>query len=480
MTRRLVLVLAGLLAAGGPTAAKPTRRPNVLLILADDLGYGDLGCYGSPVIKTPHLDRFATEGVRLTAFYAGAPNCSPSRAALLTGRTSSRVGLYDILAKGSEMRLREEEVTVAERLRGAGYDTFHAGKWHLTPGNQTEAIRRHGFDQTAGSQGRPSSQVEAMARWLEGRTDPSRPFFSYLALHVPHEPVNERVDPPFRARYEGPDAEAAARKIPYGGVARPKKAAWENRTAYFGCVSQMDEAVGRLLKLLDDRKLRDDTFILFASDNGPEHRAAYSFGSPGPLRGAKGHVYEGGIRVPGIVRWPGHVRPGTTSDVPIGLVDVLPTLCALAGAEVPTDRVLDGVNFLPALAGEAPARPRPLYWSMWAGRGGPQYALRDGDWKVLAFTEPLPEGRRIIDHIKTGEITKFELYNVRNDRAEAEERSGRDPEVFERMKQTFLTHHRDVLAEGPTWDLEAHRGKARQAWPGRAGPPPEAGRPKPR
>ena len=474
----LVAVALGVAALGPrPAPAADPPRPNVLVVLADDLGYGDLGCYGSPVIKTPNLDAFAAEGVRLTACYAAAPNCSPSRAGLLTGRTPSRVGVYDVIQPNANMRLRDREVNVAELLKGVGYDTCHVGKWHLTPARKKDqraaaAARQHGFDHTrsgpdeGGTPLRAAAAVDELTRWIGGRKDPARPFFAYLALTEPHEDVGVKVDPPFRTPYDGLGAEAAARAVPYGGVPRPAKAAWENRTAYFGCVTQMDAAFGRLMKYLDDNKLRDTTLVLFTSDNGPEHRAAHSFGSPGPLRGAKGHVFEGGIRVPGMVRWPGRVEPGTTSAVPVCGTDLLPTLCALTGAKVPADRVLDGVDLLPALGGRDVKRPVPLYWSMWAGRGGPQYAMRDGDWKLLAFTDPLPDGRKVIDHIKAGGVVRYELYDLKADPGEKSDRARADPEVFDRMKQSFLRLHRQVLAEGPAWDLEEHRGKARQAWPG--------------
>ena len=477
----IVGLLASLVLTASPTsvmAADASARPNIIIVLADDLGYGDLGCNGSPVIKTPHLDKFATEGVRLTACYATAPNCSPSRAGLLTGRTPYRVGVYDVIPGNANMRLREEEVTVAELLKGTGYDTYHAGKWHLTPERRKEkqpskpAALRHGFDTSKSVREaaddnplRALGSVEDLVRWVGGRKDQRRPFFAYLALTEPHAPVEKKVDPPYRKMYEGKEAEAAARAVPQS-VRQPKAAVWENRTAYFGCVTQMDEAFGKLMKYLDDHKLRDNTFVLFTSDNGPEHRGAYSFGSPGAFRGAKGHVYEGGIRVPGIVRWPGQIKPGTTCDEPIHGTDALPTLCTLAGAKVPADRVIDGVNFLPALDGKKLTRARPLYWGMWAGRGGPQYALRDGDWKVVAFTEPLSKDRRVIEHIKDGKVVKFELYNLRTDSAETTDLSTREPEVFARMKQAFLKLHKEVLAEGPTWDLEEHRGKAQAAWPG--------------
>ena len=329
--------------------AADTGHPNLIVILCDDLGYGDLGCFGHPQIKTPNLDRLAGEGLRLTDCYAGAPVCSPSRAGLLTGRIPNRLGIYDWIPQNSPMHLQSTELTIATLLKKAGYETCHVGKWHCNgkfnspdqpqPGD-------HGFDYWFSTQNNAnpshknpvnfvrngqkvgplqgfSSQIivdEAM-EWLSQR-DKSKPFLLMVWLHSPHEPI------------------ATA-----GSFVEPYLATAENpqQAEYFGNVSQLDHEVGRLLKDLDERGLRDNSLVYFSSDNGPETLHRYkgserSYGSPSPLRGMKLHMYEGGIRVPGIVRWPGHITPAQISNQPVVSYDLLPTFCALAGVTPPTDR----------------------------------------------------------------------------------------------------------------------------------------------
>jgi len=463
---------------------EPPSQPNIIVVLADDLGYGDLGCYGSAVIKTPSLDRFAAEGVKMTHCYAASPNCSPARAGMLTGRMPYRVGMYDFMRAGSPMHIRPDEVTVATMLKAAGYNTMFCGKWHLSgffndprhpqPGD-------HGFDywlanaknsdkdpKTLVRNGKPAGplkgiQCEVVIRetisWLEKDWDREKPFCIFVWLNESHNPV--RASDSFKKMYE--DVDAAAEKIPYGGPGvKRSRAKVSERPTYFGCVSQMDHEFGRLMKALDKMNLRDDTFVMFTSDNGPEHRALASWGSPGNLRGAKGHMHEGGIRVPGLIRWPGKIRPGSVSDVPVNGTDVLPTLCAVAGINVKTKKVLDGVNILPALLdGRTLKRPKPLFWWLFHARGGKQVCMRQGDWKMLAEMTPHggtpevgaapPNGQSYMDFIKNAALDGFELYNLRKDPAETTNLAAREPERFEAMKKRLIALHQEILAEGPTW-----------------------------
>lgn len=443
-------------------ARPPAPRPNLLLVYCDDLGYGDLGYMGHPIIRTPNIDRLAAGGLVLTNNYAGAPNCSPSRAALLTGRASHRVGLYDILGRGGrEMQLPDSEITIAELLRDAGYDTYHGGKWHLNraPKKRGPApALRHGFQHSA-DPGMATDIVGDFAAWLKGRSDASKPFFAYLAFHESHMPVEKWAPPKFRAAYRNID-EVAFATIRYGGDRVERRASLPNRAVYYACVSQLDAAMGDLARLLEETATRERTFLYFSSDNGPEHRNAYSWGTPGALRGAKGHLHEGGIRVPGFVVWPGRVQPGSRSDEPVHAWDVLPTFCELAGVAVPNDRKIDGASFLPILAGQPVARKTPLYWSMWGGRGWCQYAMRDGDWKILAETEPLPKDRSVMDHIKRARLVRYELYNLQRDPNETKDLAPANGKTFERMKARFLELHEDIRAEGPVYDMEPARGKA--------------------
>lgn len=443
---RTLLLLAALAALlpGRSAFAATAPRPNIIVLLCDDLGYGDLSCFAHPTIRTPHLDQLARDGIRFTDYYSPSPVCSPSRAGLMTGRTPNRLGIRDWIPPQTGIFLRPGETTVAQLLKKAGYHTFHAGKWHLnsrtdgserTPGDagfdhwlytQNNAAPSHlnpvNFirnGQPAGPLAGPSSHVvvaEAL-RWLdETKRAPGAPFFLNLWFHETHEPV------------------AAAEEFlaPYAGEANV------DRRHYFGAATQMDAAVGKLLRYLDEHGLRENTFILFTSDNGPETLQRYrgaqrSHGSPGPLRGMKLHVTEAGYRVPGIVRWPGHVQAGTTSAEPVCSLDFLPTACALAGIEPPRDRPLDGASFLPLLAGRPMTRPHPLYWQYDFAISPPwTVALRDGRWKLLA----------------NAALDQFQLYDLAADIGERQDLAGGQPDRVKVMAAALRALHAEVAAEG--------------------------------
>lgn len=462
MTRRewLRTGLGAVAAAGSLKAAG--ERPNILIVLADDLGYGDLACYGHPVVRTPFLDRFAEEGVRFTDCYAGAPNCSPSRTALMTGRTPTRVGVHNWIPMMSPMHVRSSEITVATLLRDAGYETCHVGKWHLNgmfnlPGQPQPSD--HGFDHWFSTQnnalpnhkdpynfvrnGIPVGPLKGYAghivadeaiRWLREDRDAEKPFFLFVCLHEPHEPIASAAR--FADLYPSDDP---------------------SYSAHHGNVTQMDDAFGRLMSVVDEMGLRENTLVFFTSDNGPAITNIHPHGSSGPLRNKKGAVYEGGIRVPGILRWPGHTTAGQVSDEPICGVDWLPTLCEVAGTDAPSDRALDGASLLPAVRGEAVARDKPLYWHFNAARGEPKVAMRDGDWKVLArLTGPVTVqggGIRVADQeaLKTAELTGFELYNLRDDIGETRDLAAREPERLEVIRAKLEAMYREVREQSPTW-----------------------------
>jgi len=421
------------------------NRPNILIVLCDDLGYGDLNCYGHPHIKTPNLDKLAIEGMRLTDCYAAAPVCSPARAGMLTGRTPYRCGIYDWIPANSPMHLRRQEQTVASLLRDGGYATCHSGKWHCNGKfNSPEQPQPddHGFEHWFSTQnnagpthhnpknfvrnGEPVGPLEGYSSelivreaidWLGTKWDRAKPFCLFVWFHAPHEPI--ATAPEFMKMYEG-----------------------KKEAIYYGNVTQMDHEFGGLMKTLDEMELRDKTFVMFTSDNGPETLNRYrgsnrSFGSPGPLRGMKLHMYEGGIRVPGIIRWPGRTRPGSVSEEPVNGTDILPSLCEMAGVEVPADRPIDGTSFLPILQGGKLKRKVPLYWRYNSALSKPfTVAMRQGDWKILADNE----------------MTKFELYNLRKDLAEQHNLADSQPQRLEAMKKTLAKLHAEIDAEGPDWD----------------------------
>jgi len=421
-----------------------TAAPNLILFLADDLGYGDLGCFGHPVIQSPNLDAFAKQGVRLTQCYSGSAVCSPSRSALLTGRTPHRNGVYTWIAEGSEVHLRTSEVTLPSLLKKAGYSTCHSGKWHLNglfnnpaqpqPGDhgydwwlatQNNAGPTHENPNNFARNGQPVGQMQGYSAplvvteaitWLKEKRDTSKPFFLAVWTHEPHYPI--KSDPKFKALY--PDL------------------ADDVQREHHANVTQMDHAFGMLMKALEEQKLTDSTFVFFTSDNGPEGDGVKSpgRGSSGGLRGRKRDVHEGGIRVPGLARWPGKIPAGSTCEVPVIGSDVFPTFLTAAGVAVPKDRVLDGVDVLSALNGRAASaeRTQPLFWRLHMAPNK-KIAMRDGDWKILANLE----------------LTEFELYNLQTDPKEENDLQTKETERFNTLKTKLIAHNSAVEAEGPDW-----------------------------
>lgn len=413
-------------------------RPNIVLFLADDLGYGELGCYGNEAAITPNLDRFAAEGLRLTDCHSACPVCSPSRAALLTGRHPYRTGVFTWIPEGSPIHLRTSETTLPALLRAAGYDTCHVGKWHLngrfnTPeqpqpndhgytwwlATQNNAAPSHAFPGNfvrngaaigkADDHSAPFVAKEAVA-WLETKRDPAKPFFLAVWTHEPHYPI----------------ASAERYETLHAGITDPVE-----RT-YRANVTQLDDAFGVVMKALDELGAADDTLVFFTSDNGPEGDGVKGPGRglTGGLRQRKRSVYEGGHRVPGIVRWPGRIQPGIESDLTVVGSDVFPTMLAAAGLEPPAGRTLDGVNLLPALGGSSIERPEPLYW-----RWGGKVAYREGNWKIVtdeAFTKP-------------------ELYDLATDRAEAHDLGAEQADRLAGMVERLRAHTAEIEAEGPDW-----------------------------
>ncbi len=416
-------------------AAAVPRKPNIIVLLCDDLGYGDLACFGHPTIKTPNLDKLAADGMRLTDCYASAPVCSPSRCGMITGRTPTRERIDDWIPDRSGISLRRSAPSIARSLKSAGYATLHAGKWHLnsrmdgadpTPGDlgfdrwlatQNNAAPSHLNPRNFIRDGKPVGQMqghscsiiieEAFAFLRDTQSAPGgRPFFMNLWFHTSHEPV--ATSDPFVKMY--PDA------IP-------------QRAIYHGNVTQMDHEVGRLMHALRELRLLDDTLIFFTSDNGPEtlnryQGSARSYGSAGPLRGMKLQLWEGGIRVPGILHWPSRIKPAQIVSHPVSNVDALPTFCALAGVEAPADRPLDGASIVPVFDGGPIQRKSPLYWRYdKAFKQSPSLAMRDGEWKVLADKS----------------MTKLELYNLARDPGEKRDLSAKEPDVLKSMVEKLKT-----------------------------------------
>ena len=450
-----------LLLLGAATSGR-SEPPNVVVVLCDDLGYGDLACYGHERIQSPNIDRFASEGLKLTSCYSAAPNCSPARTGLMTGRTPYRVGVHNWIPMLSPMHVRESEITVATLLRNAGYDTCHVGKWHLNgwfnlpgqpqPGDhgfahwfstQNNALPNHRHPYNFVRNGIPVGPTSKYAAhvvvdeaidWLTAGRDPEKPFFLFVCFHEPHEPIAT--------------AERYMRLYPSDDP---------SLSAHHGNVTQMDDAFGRLTAALDEQGLRKNTLVMFTSDNGPAITGRHPHGSSGPLRWKKGHMYEGGIRVPGLVRWPGKAEPGTVSDEPVSGVDLLPTLCEIAEIDPPQDRRLDGASFLPVLEGEGIQRSQPLYWQFNFAQSDPKVAIRDGDWKLLCGLNipPYKPGADVTEEntrlMKIAEPTDYELYNLAEDVGETTDRSADEPERLRAMQRTLVALYYEVREESPVW-----------------------------
>ena len=416
---------------GAPRAAgqgQPARPPNFIVILTDDQGYGDLSSYGHPTIHTPNIDRMASEGVRLTSFYASASVCTPSRAGLLTGRYAVRSGVTSALGPGAKVGLPPSEITLAEALRPSGYRSALVGKWHLGDRPEFNPLE-HGFDAFLGLPysndymppfvagtppvplfrnrdviERPVVQPTMTARMTEAairfiRESQAHPFFLYLAHPMPHLPLS--ASEPFRGR---------SRAGLYGDV-----------------IEEIDWSVGEVLRTVRELGLDEHTLTVFTSDNGPWLNAPprmmqagvrpWDVGSAGALRDAKGTTYEGGFRVPGIARWPGRIPAGRWSPEPASNLDVFPTFLHLVGADLPGDRPIDGRNILPLLEGTGvPASSEFFYFA-----GPTLHAVRDGPWKL-----------RIAPAAKEEPIV--ELYNVEVDPSERHNVAAEHPPVVERLR----------------------------------------------
>jgi arylsulfatase A len=419
-------------------------RPNMILFLTDDLGYGDLGCYGHPIIKTPNLDAFAKEGVRLTQCYSASAVCSPSRSALLTGRTPHRNGVYTWIAENSELHLRTSEITLPSLLKKAGYATCHSGKWHLNglfnnprqpqPGDhgydwwmatQNNAGPSHENPNNFARNGQPVGQMQGYSAplvvgeaisWLKKKRDAAKPFFLAVWTHEPHYPI--KSDPNFKALY--PDLTDDVQREHHANV------------------TQMDHAFGMLMKALDEQKLAQNTFVFFTSDNGPEGDGIKTpgRGSSGGMRGRKRDLHDGGIRVPGLARLPGQIMPGSVCDVPVIGSDMFPTMLGLAGVNPPQDRVIDGVDVLAALNGSAAQveRPQPLYWRLLMAPNA-RIAMRVGDWKILADES----------------MSAFELYDMKADPQETTDLKDKETARFAELRDQLIKHTAAIDAEGPDW-----------------------------
>ena len=422
-------------------------KPNFVFILADDLGWPQIGCYVSGFYETPNIDRLAGEGMRFTDAYSAGPVCSPTRASIMTGRYPARLHITDFIA-GSDYPdekltqpdwqkfLPLEEVTIAEVLKGDSYVTASFGKWHLStakkpPESEAYDPDKQGFDETIVTE-KPSAKQDAekdahnvelitekALDFLERNKD--KPFFLYLGHNTIHAPIMGKKK--LIERYKN----KRGSDLP------------QNNPVIAAMLEELDISVGRLLKKLDELQIADNTIVIFFSDNGGLEKDAMQT----PLRSGKANLYEGGIRVPLIVRWPKVIKPGSICGEPVISVDFLPTILDITGLERKAPKSIDGVSILPLLEGAGTVKRRAIYWHYphYHGAGvGPCGAVRSGDYKLIEW----------FDETICGPDNRYELYNLRKDIGEQNNLAKETPQKVEELKKMLASWRQKVNAQMPT------------------------------
>jgi arylsulfatase A-like enzyme len=426
-----------LLPAAISLAAAPAKQPNIVFILADDLGYGDLGCYGNKNIKTPNIDSLAKCGMRFTNFHVNAPVCSPTRAGFLTGRSHVRCGVDEVLTPGpgkDEAGLPVNETTVAELLKKGGYTTGIFGKWHLGYAEKFNPVNR-GFDRFIGhlsgfldyhSHVNPKVGVD----WMDGlkptegkgystdlignnsvefvKANKEKPFFLFISHQAPHSPYQGPEDGPLM---EWKDGKAVK-------TSEAKQDKDERDAKYIKMVERMDKTIGDLIDAMDEEGLTDNTLVMFVSDNGPSYLA----GSAGGLNGGKHTLLEGGIRVPAVAFWPGKIKQGVVTDQPATILDLFPTFLGLAGVKPPSDLELDGIDIGSLLLQGAALPKRTLCW-----RYLDNVAAMDGKWKLMGQYD-----RKTRQTNFSGKAVQ--LYDLAADPAEKVDLAAGHPEIVGKLK----------------------------------------------
>jgi len=444
--------------------ADDATPPNFIVIMADDLGWADLGCTGSTFYETPNLDRLAARGVRFSSAYAACPVCSPTRAAAMTGRYPARLKLTDFIPGARRERLNPafylhhlplEETTIAEALREAGYATGFVGKWHL--GDEGFWPENQGFDvNVAGSGKGATAQFSPYAlpnladgppgEYLTDRlTDEAikfitrkkdAPFLLWLAHYDVHTPLVAK--PELIEKFE---SKAARLPQPDGQRFRPERERQDRRVqdhaVYAAKVASVDQSVGRVLATLDELGIAGRTIVLFTSDNGGLSTSEGAPTSNAPLRAGKGWLYEGGLRVPLLLRWPGVITTGQVCETPVITNDIYATLLEMAGQPARPDQHCDGTSLVPLVKGAGPLARETLYWHYphYGNQGGsPGGAIRDRDWKLIEFFED--------QHV--------ELYNLREDPKEERNLAAEMPERAKVLRDKLAEWRKAVSAEMPT------------------------------
>ncbi len=472
-----------MLAAGGCSSFIKKQKPNILFILVDDLGWTDLGCFGSTFYETPHIDRLAATGMRFTDAYAACPVCSPTRASIMTGKYPARMNTTDwfggpkphtvanhwtrhkpLLPAPFEENMALEEVTIAETLKEAGYQTFFAGKWHL---GMTDAFwpEHQGFDSNIGGwkKGSPSRPGLYFSPYgnprledgPEGEHLPDRladetihfiddhkdnPFLAYLSFYSVHTPLQSRDD--LKVKYQQKRETISPEEPIWGQEGERKVRLVQEHAVYAGMVEAMDQAVGKVLDHIDNLGLTDNTIVVFMSDNGGLSTSEGHPTSNLPLRAGKGWLYEGGIREPMIIRAPGITAPGSTSPEPVTSTDFYPTILELAGLPQRPDQHIDGRSLVPLLQGGLNIDRDAIFWHYphYGNQGGaPGAAIRNGDWKLIEFFED--------NHL--------ELYNLKDDIGEQNNMAEMHPEIVKELREKLHAWQKDVDARFPSPNPDA-------------------------
>ncbi len=424
------------------------EKPNIIIMMADDLGYGDVGCFGNKIIETPNIDQLASNGVKFTQFYSGHPTCSPSRAGMMTGRTPFRNNICTFIPDNSCVHLRDEQVTLAEICKKQGYETAFFGKWGLIGDMEDKSQpfpNDQGFDYWLATHnnakpshknptnfyrnGKSEGKIEGYSsqividnamEWLTSRKDKSTPFFLVLWFHEPHRVLAQPKS--FTKKYEK-----------YGEIAGE----------YYANIDHMDFQIGRFMNYLNENKLANNSWITFTSDNGPKNLEGRSTNG---LRGRKGQLYEGGYRVPSVMYWKGKLEGGKTINEPLVFFDFVPTFYNLFGMEPMSQDPLDGVSMLPAIEGEKLNREKPPVWM-----AVKHMAIRHGDWKVYAYFEDYTPGTSFQAYLKTRKIKTYELYNLIDDPNETKNLVDENKEALEMMKQLVNNRRMDVQEDMIPW-----------------------------
>jgi arylsulfatase A-like enzyme len=466
LTLMLATMIASSAARGGDS---PTKKPNIVFLLADDLGWTGLRCFGSDFYETPNLDEFAQTGMKFTNAYSACTVCSPTRASIMTGMYPARLHLTDFIAgqnrTWAKLRIPDwtkgldhSYVTIAEALRDAGYSTAQIGKWHLNHAGRDAAAygpKTHGFDVAVdkprgtkgyllptGANSKGESKSDYLTDYLTDKAvefidnSKDKPFFLYFAYHVPHTPIQGRED--LVAAFSKKARADAIHKNPI----------------YAAMVASMDQSVGRVLERLDQHEITDNTLVVFTSDNGgltQRYGKHDGFTENVPLRRGKGSAYEGGVRVPTIVRWPGVTPTGSVCDEPIMTIDYYPTLLEVTSSpgNEAHNKSVDGRSITPLLRDPSSTLGRNLYWHYphyHAGGDSPYSAVRSGDWRLLEFHED----------------DRVELYNLSEDLGEQHDLAAAKPEQVSQLRAKLSVWRKQVDAQMPTSNLQHDPTRAAQ------------------